>query len=243
MPSEAGRATWKIGLKSVKQASVNLFSTWDGLQGCNQLAIEVFAAQVCGSYHDGVASWARRTAHFCLLLALVAVVCVSIPTTRHLMLKAAGSILVADDPVEHADVIVVAIDSDGAGALEAADLVHSGVASRVAVVVDSSNASLEDEFIRRGIADEGRTAQLTRQLRALGIDSVERVPGYVTGSEDEGPVLAAWCDQQKFHSVVVVTTADHSRRLRRMLRRSMKGRPTTVAVRFARYSSFKPDHW
>ncbi len=178
-----------------------------------------------------------------MLLALVAVAWVSIPATRHALLKAAGSVLVADDPVEHADVIVIAIDSDGAGALEAADLVHSGIASRVAAVVDSSNAGLEDEFVRRGITDAGRTAQLIRQLRAVGIDSVERVPGYVAGTEDEGPVLAAWCDQQKFRSVVVVTTADHSRRLRRMLHRSMKGHSTSVAVRFARYSSFKADHW
>ena len=151
--------------------------------------------------------------------------------------------MVADDPIEHADVIVIAIDSDGAGALEAADLVHSGIASHVAVVVDSSDAGVEEEFRRRGIADQGETAGLIRQIRALGIDKVERVPGYVTGSEDEGPVLAGWCDQQKFHSVVVVTTPDHSRRLRRMIRRSMKGHSTSVAVRFARYSTFKPENW
>jgi hypothetical protein len=98
------------------------------------------------------------------------------------MLKAAGSILVTDDPVKHGDVIVLAIGSDGAGALEAADLVHGGIASRVAVVVDSTNASVKDKFINRGVTDEGGTAQLIRQLKALGIDAVDRVLGYVAGT-------------------------------------------------------------
>jgi hypothetical protein len=209
----------------------------------SQLTNEAFAAGACGSYDDDVTSWKRRAARISLLLVLAAVACVSIPKTRHVMLTAAGSILVADDPMEHADVIVIAVDSDGAGALETADLVHSGVASRVAVFVDASHARVEDEFMRRGISDEGATARLIRQLRALGIDAVDRVPGYVAGSEDEGPVLAAWCDQQRFRSVVVVSTADHSRRLRRMLHRSMKGHSTLVAVRSARYSTFRPEHW
>ena len=151
--------------------------------------------------------------------------------------------MVADDPVEHPDVIVIAIDSHGAGALETADLVHSGVASRVAVFVDSSDATVETEFLRRGAADEGSTAQLIRQLKSLGIDTVDLVPGDVAGTEDEGPVLAKWCDQQRFHSALVVSTSDHSRRLRRLLRRSMKGHSTAVSVRSARYSAFKPEHW
>jgi hypothetical protein len=190
-----------------------------------------------------VTSWKWRAACISLLFILAAVACLSIPKTRQVMLTAAGSILVADDPLEHADAIVIAVDSDGAGALETADLVHSGIASRVAVFVDASDARVEDEFRRRGISYEGATARLIQQLRALGIDAVDRVPGYVVGSEYEGPVLAAWCDQQRFRSVVVVSTADHSRRLRRMLRRAMKGHSTVVAVRSARYSNFRPDHW
>lgn len=109
--------------------------------------------------------------------------------------------------------------------------------------MDSSDASAESEFVHRRIAYEGPTARSIRELKALGLDNVDRIPGYVAGNEDEGPVLAHWCDEQRFHSVVVVTTADHSRRLRRMLHRSMKGYPTEVSVRSARYSTFQPDRW
>jgi hypothetical protein len=36
---------------------------------------------------------------------------------------------------------------------------------------------------------------------------------------------------------------DHSRRMRRVLDRVMKGHPTRVTVQPARYSSFDPDRW
>ena len=56
-------------------------------------------------------------------------------------------------------------------------------------------------------------------------------------------MLPPWCDQHQFRSIVFVATSDHSRRLRRVLDRVMKGHPTRVAVRSARYSSFDPDRW
>jgi len=40
-----------------------------------------------------------------------------------------------------------------------------------------------------------------------------------------------------------VSTSDHTRRLRRVLHRSMKGHAVTVMVRSARYSEFDPDRW
>ena len=56
-------------------------------------------------------------------------------------------------------------------------------------------------------------------------------------------MLAAWCDQHGFRSVVVVSSSDHSRRLHRVLHRSMKGHQTRVATCSARDSAFDPDRW
>jgi len=42
-------------------------------------------------------------------------------------------------------------------------------------------------------------------------------------------VLADWCNRQGFRSVVVVSTVGHSRRLRRVLHRSLRGQ-TRVMV-------------
>ena len=54
---------------------------------------------------------------------------------------------------------------------------------------------------------------------------------------------SAMCDQHQFRSIVFVAARDHSRRVRRMLDRVMKGHPTRVTVRSEHYSSFDPDRW
>ena len=126
--------------------------------------------------------------------------------------------------------------------LEAAELFHSGVAMRVAVFADPQG-TVDREFIRRGIPYEDAAARSIRQLKALGVDTIDRIPRNEAGTENEGRVLPDWCDEHGFHSVIVVSTSDHSRRLRRVLHRSMKGHQTKVAVRSARYSDFDPDRW
>lgn len=55
---------------------------------------------------------------------------VTIRPFREPVLRAAGWALVVNEPVEPADIIVVTVDSGSAGALEAADLVQSGIAKR-----------------------------------------------------------------------------------------------------------------
>ena len=184
----------------------------------------------------------RPRRRFALVLVLLAVVGIGAPEIRHSILRAAGSMLVVNERVGSADIIVVSGEGDGPSVLEASDLVHSGVATRVAVFAYAPDA-VEQEFTRRGIPYENKTTRYVRQLRALGVVNVEQIPTYVTGTEDEGPVLARWCDEQRFRSVVVVGTPDHSRRLRRVLHRSMKGHETTVKVCAARYSAFDPDQW
>ena|SRR6267154_940030 len=65
-----------------------------------------------------------------LLLSTLAVT----PGSRTYILRSAGRLLIVQEPsVKSTDVIVVAIDANGAGALEAADLVHRDVSYRVAV--------------------------------------------------------------------------------------------------------------
>jgi hypothetical protein len=59
-----------------------------------------------------------------LLLMLVSAASLGIAAIRRSILRAAGWALVVNDPIEPADTIVVALDADGAGALEAADPIH-----------------------------------------------------------------------------------------------------------------------
>jgi hypothetical protein len=185
----------------------------------------------------------RLCAGIVLFVILLGIASIAISPIRRPILQAAGRVLVVNDRVEPADAIVVMVDADGAGVLEAADLVHSAVATRVAVFGEIPDTVVEREFSRRGIVYENAAARSVRHLRALGVDAVDLIPTSVAGSEDEGPVLAGWCDQHGFRSIVVVSSSDHSRRLRRMLHRSMKGHQTRVTARSARYSVFDPDQW
>lgn len=186
----------------------------------------------------------RRCAGIVLAVVVLGVVSIAISAIRLPILRAVGwAALVVNDRIEPADAIVVMVDADGAGVLEAADLVHSGVSTRVAVFGETPDAVVEREFGRRGIAYENAAARSVRQLRALGVAAVDLIPTYVSGTADEGPALAGWCDQHGFRSIVAVSTLDHSRRLYRMLHRSMKGHPARVTICSARYSAFDPDQW
>lgn len=187
-----------------------------------------------------------RVPRWILVLAVVVLsscIAIGVPAIRRHILRSAGwALVLSQQPAKSADIIVVGVSAFGAGTLEAADLVHNGVSTRVAVFADPPDP-IDREFLRRGIPYEDAAAVSTRQLRSLGVDNVEQVPRTVAGSEEEGDVLPAWCDQRQYRSVVVVTTSDHSRRLARILQRSMKGHQTSVTVQPARYSQFDPDRW
>jgi hypothetical protein len=177
-----------------------------------------------------------------VVVALAAAAIVAVPSVREPVLRAAGWALVVNEPVAPADIIVISPDSGGAATLEAADLVQSGIATRVAVFADPPSGE-DHEFIRRGLPYEDGAARQIRQLRWLGVTDVVQIPRTDVGTQGEAQVLPPWCDQHQFRSIVVVAARDHSRRLRRVLDRAMKGHPTRVTVRPARYSSFDPDRW
>jgi hypothetical protein len=175
-------------------------------------------------------------------LTLAAFAIVAIRSLREPILRAAGWALVVNkEPAAPSDIIVLTIDSSGAGALEAADLLQSGISKRVAVFEDPPSKEAS-EFIRRGLPYEDEAARLIRQLRTLGVTDIAQI-SRVNGTEDEGQVLPQWTDAQHFRSIVVVALKDHSRRVRRVLGRTMKGHPTDVIVQAARYSDFDPDRW
>jgi len=176
------------------------------------------------------------------VVALAVVALLAVPFVRELGLRAAGWALVVNEPVAPADIIVVSLDSSGAGALEAADLVQSGIATRVAVFTDPPSGE-DHEFIRRGLPYDDASARQIRQLKWLGVMDIVEISRTEAGTEGEGQVLPPWCEQHQFRSIVFVAARDHSRRVRRVLDRAMKGHPTRVTVQPARYSSFDPDRW
>jgi hypothetical protein len=179
-------------------------------------------------------------ARIVMLVAVLAVVAAGVLCVP--LLRAAGWALVVEEPVRPSDIIVVASDSGGAGALEAADLVLGGIAARVAVFMDPPSGE-DHEFIRRGLPYEDASARQIRQLRSLGVSDIVEIPRASDGTESLGQTLPTWCDEHKLGSIVLVTTTDHSRRMRRVIDRAMRGHATRVTIRTARHSNFDPDQW
>jgi hypothetical protein len=180
-----------------------------------------------------------RRAFVALLLLLLIVVGA---LGRHQLLRIAGRSLVVDDPVVPSDVVVVPEWAGGAGAIDASDLVRAGIASRVAVIAGAPRAP-DAELARRGVENHSETEDLVQLLHRLGVRDVEVIGMRATGTQSEGDVLAVWCGQGGVRSIVVVSTPDHTRRVRRVLRRSMAGHATRVVIRAARFSDFDPDGW
>jgi uncharacterized SAM-binding protein YcdF (DUF218 family) len=197
-------------------------------------------ADIATMKRSGIFRW-PRWAPILVVLALAAFSIVAIRSPWEPVLRAAGWALVVDEPVARADIIVLSLESGGAGALEAAELVQSGISTRVAVFMDPPSGE-DFEFIRRGLPYEDAGARQIRQLRSLGVTDVVQI-SRVNGTEDEGRVLPRWCDEHHLQSIVVVASKDHSRRLRRVLDRVMVGHPTSVTVQAARYSNFDPNRW
>ena len=177
-----------------------------------------------------------------VVVALASATIVAVPPVREPVLRAAGWALIVNESVAPADIVVIVPGIGGAGALEAADLVQSGIATRVAVFADPPSGE-DHEFIRRGLPYEDAAARQIDQLKWLGVTDVVPIPRANTETEGVAEVLSAWCDQHRFRSIVFVANREHSRRLRRVLDRVMKGHTTRVTVQGARYSSFDPDRW
>ena len=152
-----------------------------------------------------------------------------------------GGVLVATDVLEVVDVIVVPGWTHESGALEAADLYKRGIAPRVAVLGPAPEASRQ-ELIRRGVVAIG-DPWVVSLMRRLGVQTIEVIPGYSTGTDADGKVIASWLEQNNLRSAVVVATSEHSRRLRRIMHRALEDKAASVLVVSARFSTYEPDRW
>jgi hypothetical protein len=175
-----------------------------------------------------------------LLLVAAAVICASSALTPSIG-RSIGGVLVATDVLEAAEVIVVPGWTHESGALEAADLYKRRIASRVAVLEPAPVPSRQ-ELIRRGVVATG-DAWVVSLMKRLGVQTIEVIPGYSTGTDADGKLIASWLEQNRLRSAVVIATSEHSRRLRRIMHRALEDKAASVLVVSARFSTYEPDCW
>lgn len=147
-----------------------------------------------------------------------------------LVLALAARSLVVHEPLGHADVLLV---MSGAPVYaerlrHAAELFGLGQADRVLLTNDGQRGGWSRAQQRNPTSVE----RATDTLVAAGVprDRIEVLPGVVRGTIDEARLVRDYISTGPVRSVLVVTSAYHSRRAVWTIRRALRALPVAVGV-------------
>jgi uncharacterized SAM-binding protein YcdF (DUF218 family) len=153
---------------------------------------------------------------------------------RRPLMRFAGQLWVADEPAEHADVIVVLGDDNYTGdrAAHAADLYRAGLAPQVV-----ASGRLLRPYA--GIAE-----MIERDLESRGVPaaSIVKFPHRGANTREEAEELSKLAARRGWKRVLVVTSNYHARRTRFIFGRVFPP-SATVRVSAAHDSEFDPSQW
>jgi uncharacterized SAM-binding protein YcdF (DUF218 family) len=184
----------------------------------------------------------RRRRRLVLLLSLAALAAGFWYQREHL-LRGIGDLLIADDPLEHVEAIVVSQASGRADAFEAARLYHEGLAEHIVLPtwvpdpLDAEVRCLGLTFL--SIPDLARAI-----LERTGVppEAIVQLPDQVDGSETEVAAVAKYLRTAGVTSVLYIAPRSHGARIRWMLRRRLPS-VTRVVVRGPLADDFARGAW
>jgi len=174
----------------------------------------------------------RRAALVLLLLLLV----MAFFAGRHM-----GHWLIREDALEHADVIVVLSGGLPYRAEGAADIYKTGYAPEVWV---SLPAGPQRQLSQLGIHFVGEEEYSREILVHEGVPETKIAifSGEVVNTEQEVEEIASEMRAQGKHTVIIVTSPEHTRRVR-ALWNSIAGKEVKAIVRGTPTDPFDADHW
>lgn len=169
-----------------------------------------------------------------LFLLGAAAFCAVLYLARHPLMRFAGESWVVDDPLEHADAIIVLSDDNfyADRATRAAELFRQGMAP----VVVASGRKL------RSYAGIGELMEHDLTERGVPKDKVLLVAHDAENTREEAQTLARVVAEHRWKSVIVVTSNYHTRRARYIFERVLPAQ-VTLRVAGARDADFDPAHW
>jgi uncharacterized SAM-binding protein YcdF (DUF218 family) len=167
-------------------------------------------------------------------LIFIVVLCLALYLARHPLMRFAGEEWIVEDPLEHADAIIVLSDDNyyADRAAHAADLYRHGMAPYLI----ASGRKL------RPYAGVAELMEHDLVERAVPKDKILRVSHQAENTREEAVALRQQVVDRKWRSVIVVTSNYHTRRARYIFTHVF---PPTVAVRVsgAKDGDFDPDSW
>lgn len=159
------------------------------------------------------------------------------------LLARLGSWLVVEDPLQQADAIFVLGGTRFERPLEAVELYKAGWAPRITLMRQLSDAG-ELELIRRGVK---YPREVDGQIEVLGLLGVPvtaiQVLDEADSTAEEADTLYRAATTERWQRVIIVTSKQHTRRARLVMRRRMAGTGIEVMVRFSRFDDADVDRW
>jgi uncharacterized SAM-binding protein YcdF (DUF218 family) len=152
-----------------------------------------------------------------------------------------GQWLVIQDPLVHADAIVVLSGRLPERALEAARIYHAGYADQVWVSLPDSPA---DELKTMKISFLGEDFYNEKVLLAKGVpvDAIRILERPSANTEEEVREIHEILRRNNSHRVIVVTSKVHTRRVRTIWNKLVGSDPHAI-VRFANDDPYDGLHW
>ncbi len=152
-----------------------------------------------------------------------------------------GNWLVVQDPLAHADVIVVLSGRLPERAIEAARVYRLGYAGEVWV---SAPVSPEEELKAMKIFYAGEDFYNEKVLMAKGVppDAIQILEPPTANTEEEVRKISDHLRSRNFHTAIVVTSKAHTRRVRTIWHKLL-GSNQKLIVRFADGDPYDGAHW
>ena len=152
-----------------------------------------------------------------------------------------GRWLVVQDPLVHADVIVVLSGQLPLRAMEAARIYQAGYADKVWV---SQPISPADELKDMRIFYLGEDFYNEKVLLAQGVppDSIRILEKPSANTEEEVREISDDLRRNDFHRVIIVTSKPHTRRVKTIWHRIVGSDPAAI-VRFTNDDPYDGAHW
>jgi uncharacterized SAM-binding protein YcdF (DUF218 family) len=154
-----------------------------------------------------------------------------------------GSFLVVADPLAKADAIFVLGGTRYERPLEAVELYKAGWAPRITLMRQVSDNG-EIELMKRGVPYRREVDEQVDVLTRLGVPAAAiTVLNEANSTAEEADALYQIGTREHWQRAIVVTSKQHTRRARLVMRRRMAGTGVDVIVRSSRFDIADVDRW
>ena len=171
--------------------------------------------------------------------ALFLTLCIALYVFRTPWLSGLAELWVVDDPIEHADALVILGGRPDLRAPEAARLHHQGVAPKILYMNVKFGPSVELGIIPSE-SEQTRRLLLSDNVPDTGMVAIGQA---VASTYDESRATRAWAGKAGAKSVLVITDLAHTRRARWIFRKELSGTGVDVHVHAVAPKEYGTSDW